>query len=221
MNFTNLAFNQMNRMNEVYRYSSVYQEDKESLAEHISEVSMMSYLISKEFEKFNETIDKGVLLEKCLLHDIDEVLTGDVPRNTKYATSAVHRELNTVADDAVKLIESTYGSINIFDIWSNAKEGKEGLILKIVDMLCVAKKCITEIELRGNKSFLKVITELESHLDKMIKDDTKFSILDKDESKHLLKSLIIESKDEITTIRVRYQHLIDKYHIKENVIKEE
>lgn len=211
----------MSRMNEVYRYSSVYQEDEESLAEHVAEVLMMSYLVAKNMEKLGETIDKGVLLEKCLLHDIDEVLTGDVPRNTKYANNNVHKELNIVADEAVKLIESTYGDIDIFNIWNTAKSGKEGVILKVVDMLCVAKKCITEIELRGNKSFLKVVTELESHLEKMIASDNGFSLFEKDAAKSFLKDLIIDAKDEITTIRVKYQYLIDKYHIRENVIKGE
>lgn len=221
MNFTTLAFNQMSRMNEVCRYSSVYQETNESLAEHVTEVLTMSYLIAKNLEKLGEKIDKGVLLEKCLLHDMDEVLTGDIPRNTKYATDAVHKELNLVAEDAVRLIEKTLGDIQIFDAWKSAKEGKEGVILKIVDMLCVVKKCITEIELRGNRSFLKVVTELETHLTNMVNSADKYSAFDKQESVDLLKKLVSEAKDEITTIRVRNQHIIDKYHIMENVIKGE
>ena len=40
VNFTTLAFNPMSRMNEVSRYSSVYQETNESLAEHITDVSV-------------------------------------------------------------------------------------------------------------------------------------------------------------------------------------
>lgn len=221
MNFTTLAFNQMSRMNEVCRYSSVYQETNESLAEHVTEVLTMSYLIAKNLEKLGEKIDKGVLLEKCLLHDMDEVLTGDIPRNTKYATDAVHKELNLVAEDAVRLIEKTLGDIQIFDAWKSAKEGKEGVVLKIVDMLCVVKKCITEIELRGNRSFLKVVTELETHLTNMINSSDKYFAFDKQESVDLLKKLVSEAKDEITTIRVRNQHIIDKYHIMENVIKGE
>lgn len=208
-------------MNEVCRYSSVYQETSESLAEHVTEVLTMSYLIAKNLEKFGERIDKGVLLEKCLLHDMDEVLTGDIPRNTKYATDAVHKELNLVAEDAVRLIEKTLGDIEIFDTWKAAKEGKEGVILKIVDMLCVVKKCITEIELRGNRSFLKVVTELETHLTNMVNSTDKYSVFEKAMSVSFLRSLVIEAKDEITTIRVKNQHIIDKYHIMENVIKGE
>lgn len=220
MDFTTLAFNPLSRMNEVYRYSSVYQETRETLAEHITEVSTMSYLIAKYLnEVCGEKIDIGVLLEKCLLHDMDEVLTGDIPRNTKYATAEVHNELNRVADEAVVMIESLLGEISIKDAWTDAKKGKEGLILKVVDMLVVVKKSMTEIELRGNLSFLKVITELETHLENMINSGYVYEAFPGNQSSGFLMNLISQAKDEVTTIRVRNQHIIDKYSIKENVIR--
>lgn len=218
MDFTTLAFNPLSRMNEVSRYSSVYQETNETLAEHVTEVSTMSYLIAKTLMSFGEKVDIGSLLERCLLHDMDEVLTGDIPRNTKYATVEVHEELNKVACEAVGLIEGML-NINLLWVWETAKKGKEGVILKIVDMLCVVKKCVTEIELRGNLTFLKVVAELETHLTNMLSNVQAYEEFEKTESREFLKNLVSQSKDEVTTIRVRYQHIIDKYHIKENVIR--
>lgn len=219
MNFTTLAFNPLSRMNEIYRYSSVYQETQESLSEHITEVSSMSYLIGGYLNnEYKEQIDIGILLEKCLLHDADEVITGDIPRNTKYADREVHHRLNKVAKRSVDLIQNMIG-FDILKVWSESKEGKEGFIVKIVDMLCVARKCITEIELRSNLSFLKVVSELESHLSN-IQSSSRFSEFS-EESGEFLKNLVVQAKDEITTIRVKYQNVIDKYHIKENVIQGE
>lgn len=224
MNFVTLAFNPTSRMNEIERYSSVYQETKENLSEHISEVSMMSYLIVKYISsQCGEEFDIGVLLEKCLLHDIDEVITGDIPRNTKYATNEAHNQLNKVAEDTVSMIENMIG-IDIKRTWTDSKHGKEGIILKVVDMLVVAKKAITEIELRGNCSFLKVVTELEGHLTKMLtqmEGGAYRAHFANAFSATYLTSLVREAKDEITTIRVKYNHLIDKYMIRENVIKGE
>lgn len=220
VNFTTLAFNPMSRMNEVSRYSSVYQETNESLAEHITDVSVMSYLIAKTIQSnFTDDIDLGKLLEKCLLHDIDEVITGDVPRNTKYATDSVHDNLDQVASNAVDLIEKYVGIRGICEVWDFAKEGKEGAILKIVDMLCVVKKSITEIELRGNLSFLKVVTELETHLTTMLSCDEVYNRFEDERTRKFLKNLVSQAKDETVTIRVKYQSVIDKYHIKENVIR--
>lgn len=220
VNFTTLAFNPMSRMNEVSRYSSVYQETNESLAEHITDVSVMSYLIAKTIQSnFTDDIDLGKLLEKCLLHDIDEVITGDVPRNTKYATNSVHDNLDRVASNAVDLIEKYVGIRGICEVWDFAKEDKEGAILKIVDMLCVVKKSITEIELRGNLSFLKVVTELETHLTTMLSCDEVYERFEDERTRKFLKDLVSQAKDETVTIRVKYQSVIDKYHIKENVIR--
>lgn len=217
MNFTELAFNPMSRMNEVSRYSSVYQETNESLAEHVTEVMVMSYLIATDLKKnYNETLNLSELLQKCLLHDVDEVITGDIPRNTKYATPLVHEELNSVAETAVKMIEESL-EVPIYETWSSAKENKEGKILKIVDMLCVVKKCITEIELRGNLTFLKVVTELEAHLTNTLNNNSIYEEFNQESSEYLRK-LVSQAKDEITTIRVKYQDVINKYHIKENVI---
>lgn len=218
MNFTELAFNPINRMNEVSRYSSVYQETNESLAEHVTEVMTMSYLIAADLQKnCKEILNLSDLLQKCLLHDVDEVITGDIPRNTKYATSLVHMELNSVAETAVRMIEKSLG-VSIYEIWSSAKENKEGEILKIVDMLCVVKKCITEIELRGNLTFLKVVTELEVHLTNTLYNNSIYEEFNKESSKYL-RNLVSQAKDEITTIRVKYQDVINKYHIKESVIR--
>ena len=218
MNFTELAFNPINRMNEVSRYSSVYQETNESLAEHVTEVMTMSYLIAADLQKnCKEILNLSDLLQKCLLHDVDEVITGDIPRNTKYATSLVHMELNSVAETAVKMIEESLG-VPIYETWSSAKENKEGEILKIVDMLCVVKKCITEIELRGNLTFLKVVAELEVHLTNTLYNNSIYEEFNKESSKYL-RNLVSQAKDEITTIRVKYQDVINKYHIKESVIR--
>lgn len=223
MDFTNLAFNPLSKMNEIIRYSSVYQETEETLGEHVTETLMMSYLIARHIVKITngeEKVDIGVLLEKALLHDADETLTGDIPRNTKYATSAAHHQLNIVAEEAIEMIDAMTG-LPISKVWEHAKEGKEGLILKIVDMLVVVKKAVTEVELRGNLTFLKVVSELEDHLTTMIshlkeKGEKSF---DTDLASNYILDLVGQAKDEITTIRVKYSHIIKKYMIQENVIK--
>lgn len=219
MKFTDLAFTPLCRMNEVSRYSSVYQETSEKLSDHIVDVMMMSYIISTELNNKGESLNIGLLLEKCLFHDIDEVITGDIPRNTKYATPACKEELSVVASKAVDAIsDMTNGSLDIRDLWETAKEGKEGLVLDISDMLSVAKKAVTEITLRGNLTFLKVVSELNDHLNNMIVKVSKVSSSLLPESVVYLTNLLIEANVEIVSILDTYSDYIDKYHIKENII---
>lgn len=218
MKFTDLAFLPLCRMNEVCRYSSVYQETNEKLSDHIVDVMMMSYILANKLSSdYGEDLDIGLLLEKCLIHDIDEVITGDIPRNTKYATDACHKELNIVAEKAIKLIESDTGLI-LEDIWSSAKEGKEGLLLSITDMFSVVKKCITEIELRGNYTFLKVVVELEAHLKDIIHYIGENETYNEDASKFLI-DIISDAYVEIKRIHSKYKDYMTKYHIRENIIE--
>lgn len=220
LKFTDLAFTPLCRMNEVYRYSSVYQENNESLSDHVVDVMMMSYLVANDLNKITEEkIDIGVLLEKCLIHDVDEVITGDIPRNTKYATKVVHQELNKVADSAIYML-SEYASIDLYKLWSESKSGKEGLILSVCDMLSVAKKAVTEINLRGNLTFLKVVAELDSHLTSMLNNLAVTELISV-ESRSYLEELIASAQEEITYIKVKYRAQIEKYHIKQNIIESE
>jgi len=216
LKFTTLAFNPMMRMNEVNRYSGVHLESPESLSDHITDISMMCYVIGRKLMNLGEEINLGSLLEKALLHDMDEVLTGDIPRNTKYATDEVHEELEKVAKRAIKEIQDAVGIEDLTKIWSEAKSEKEGFIVKVSDMLCVVRKAIIEVELRNNLSFLKVISELEGHLTKMSEKCDLFYL---PSSAEFMSSLLKDARDEITTIRVKYQHIIDKYNIKDNVLE--
>ena len=191
-NFINLAFSPFGRTNEIIRYSSVHQEMPESLAEHITDVSMMSYLVARYItEEIGDEINIGLLLEKCLLHDVDEVITGDIPRNTKYATETSKGVLEQVAIEAIdQMIQSNITLAGCSTIWRCAKEGKEGFILKVVDMLVVVKKAIIEIELRGNLTFLKVVKELETHVSKLLQSFDSKCPFDNPETSQYLYSLV-------------------------------
>lgn len=147
------------------RYSLMYQIKRESLADHIADVSLLSYLLALRFNSYGEGLDIGNILEKVILHDLDEVLTGDIPRSTKYYSEEGLKAMRMVALDAItKLAESLPGSDGLVDRWKMAKEGKEGSVLVIADMLCVARKVVTEVKILGNGYFLKVAYEMIDNL---------------------------------------------------------
>lgn len=146
------------KSNRIIRYSGIYQAEQEALSEHIISVQMLSYLIAEDLSEFGEDIDIGNLLEKGLLHDMDEVLTGDIPRTTKYATSQSKSILDEIA--LVKLKKLPKFKDHQIDIWMSAKdETKEGVLIRLADFLDVYKKIILEINQLGNKEFLSVAEE--------------------------------------------------------------
>lgn len=133
------------------RYSLMYQIKEESLADHIADVGVLSYLLTLRFNSYGEKLNVGDVLEKVLLHDLDEVLTGDIPRSTKYYSEAGLDAMKGVALDAItRLANSLPGSEGLVDKWKSAKQGKEGSVLVLADMLCVARKVVTEVKILGN-----------------------------------------------------------------------
>ncbi len=206
-NFLEFIFHPMCRMSEIARYSGSYQETVENLAEHVTEVMMFSYMIALRLrDEGNEKIDFRVLLEKCLLHDIEEVVTGDIPRPTKYATKGVKRELFNLARASAKSLLSPVE----YDIWFHAKTGKEGVILRIADYLAVAKKCIVEIDLRGNHSFLLVLKDV---LTMEFSDDLFDSCGFKQDSIKYLKGLLDDIFQELYRIYSNLENKVDRYRL--------
>ena len=147
------------------RYSLMYQIKEESLADHIADVGVLSYILTLRFNSYGENLNVGDVLEKVLLHDLDEVLTGDIPRSTKYYSEAGLTAMRGVALDAItKLAEGLPGSEGLVEKWKSAKQGKEGSVLVLADMLCVARKTVTEVKILGNGYFLKVAYEMIDNL---------------------------------------------------------
>lgn len=147
------------------RYSLLYQLKGESLADHISDVSVLSYLLILRLNSYGENLDVGLVLEKVLLHDLDEVLTGDIPRSTKYYSEEGLNAMRGVARDAISaLAEDLPGGDGLVEKWQEAKSGREGAILVLADMLCVARKVVTEVKILGNGYFLKVAYEMIDNL---------------------------------------------------------
>lgn len=153
------------------RYSLMYQIKEESLADHIADVGVLSYLLTLRFNSYGENLNIGDVLEKVLLHDLDEVLTGDIPRSTKYYSDAGLNAMRGVALDAItKLAEGLPGSEGLVEKWKSAKQGKEGSVLVLSDMLCVARKVVTEVKILGNGYFLKVAYEMIDNLTELKKE---------------------------------------------------
>lgn len=145
----------------IIRYSSSRLADPESLAVHTHEVCMLGLILIDriKYVDSSEKIDVGKYLEKAVLHDIEEVSTGDVPRPLKYSSTEVRRSLQKVADiAATTLFQDTFKYPDTyFHYWETSKSGKEGVLLKLVDSLVVLRKSLYEVDILGNKTMLDVV----------------------------------------------------------------
>ena len=220
-NLSELIFSPLMRSDEVERYSGTRLSSTETLGQHITDMSMMCYILAFKLKSMGEDIDVGVLLEKCLVHDIDEISTGDLPRNTKYALPEIKESLDRVAEMAVEGYAETYGMSDLVEKWRTAKDGKEGLIIKICDMLCVVRKACIEVEVESNMSALRVTKELVRHVSDMINcispEDHGFT---QPESCSYLRELLQGSYELVSNINTSYKDIAEEYNITKNIIEE-
>lgn len=214
-----VLFNPAMNMTAVQRYGCTRLAEPENLAVHVAEASMMSYIIASKLKSLGQEVNIGLLLEKCLVHDIDEVITGDIVRNLKYATPEIHEGIEKVACSAVnKVSELIEGATELTVTWERSKLGVEGLILKLVDMLCVVRKAMTEVELYNNLAALKIISELKNHLVKLSSVISNNGDLNNESSNYLI-NLIIEAVDEVNGLYYTHSKIIEKYSINENILE--
>jgi len=164
--FFDLIDNPMMKTENVIRFSGTYQIHEEQLSTHIVDVQFISFMIARKIISFGERVDVGLVLQRGLVHDVDEVLVGDIPRLTKYSSATCHDALNLVAASVVHDISNKLdGTDYVFDLWDNAKDNTiEGYIIRLADMLSVAKKTAYEVSILNNNNFLRIAVEMMNYI---------------------------------------------------------
>lgn len=150
------------------RYSQSRLHIEESVLEHMGFVTYMGVMIGTEIEALSPgTLDIGKLLTKATTHDLEEPITGDVPRPTKYFSTDVKNAFELVAQSGMR--ESLRGmelqsEEVIWDSWLNAKDGPEGFIIRILDLSAVVWKMHSEITMMGNRTLMVSCDKVHQYL---------------------------------------------------------
>lgn len=206
------------RVSSVTRYSTLYQIRPETLSEHVVDTSYMAYMIARNMIVLGESIDMGLLLTKTLIHDFDEPLVGDIPRVTKYSTEECHKELNKVANLAAEEISKEIdGTDYSYQIWSHDKDltQVEGLLMKVVDMLSVVKKAITEVDILGNMNFLKIVEEVKNYVEDLLAID--YNVIQSEDAKQYLLDIIKGAYELLDEVSHNYEHKRTSYTMYDSI----
>lgn len=155
-------FKAASSLSSIQRYSQTFLIKKENVLEHSGFVVLFCYLIGKQLQSEGVEINMGRLLSKAIIHDIDEIITGDVPRPTKYFNARsiiIFKEMeqtgtrlflkDLIDDDSI--LESIYSD------WEESKIGVAGGIVKLADLSAVVYKAWEEQSLLSNKNLAKHI----------------------------------------------------------------
>jgi|TARA_R110000796_G_scaffold87366_2_gene188581 5'-deoxynucleotidase YfbR-like HD superfamily hydrolase len=152
-------FNISQSMAAIKRYSQLHLLREESVLEHTGFVCLFTYLLCEElnFVKEEKIFNTGLALEGAVVHDIDEVVTGDIPRPTKYYSKASAKIFNKIAEQGINQIVNELclsNPENVKNRWAFAKEGREGIVVALADLSSVVFKIWEEVILLGNKKLI-------------------------------------------------------------------
>jgi 5'-deoxynucleotidase YfbR-like HD superfamily hydrolase len=155
------------------RYSQTRLCAPESVMEHTGFVALACYLLTQELNSVvvHETdyLHLGTVLARAVVHDMDEIATGDIPRPTKYANKesiALFTKLKITAITKVvsELVTPVDVNKQILEDHALAKHGREGFIVELVDKMAVVYKIWDELLVRGNHTMCKQAIHLKKFL---------------------------------------------------------
>lgn len=148
----------------IVRFSAKPQHFQESVAEHSFYVAYIARMLCDLLKDKNITIDAEKTISMALLHDMEEMYSGDILSPFKHhsdkvrdAIREVNRELiQTAFEDLPESLARHYVAL-----WNeeNMQESIEARVVKIADRLSLIAKCLEEI--RAGNEFFKPIYERE------------------------------------------------------------
>jgi len=164
--------NFISQLSTITRYSQSRMCNPESVLEHSASVAMLSYFVGRTLFQSGVVVNFEALILKALFHDSDEVITGDIARPVKYHSKELRELLSDMEDEnVVVLSENLTESDHLHGVWSSAKDGPEGLIVKFCDSLSVVYKLREEVLERGNLTMSHIATnQLLDYLNQGISD---------------------------------------------------
>ena len=195
-------FSTAQKMSAIRRYSQIHLLKEESVLEHTGFVCLFSYLLCHELNtkatnNLTETMDIGEVLCKAVVHDIDEVVTGDIPRPTKYFNSETKKVFDKMAKIGMTQVvnQLEMQNINTFLNWEKAKDGKEGKIVALADLASVVYKIWDEMIMLSNNKLMRQAMQVSEYM-----YDFSLKIKNNEDFTNKQKEIIIDVLNQFVTI---------------------
>jgi 5'-deoxynucleotidase YfbR-like HD superfamily hydrolase len=160
LNLNELLTGSLNRLRFIQRFNTALVLHRESVAEHSYYVVLYSYILAQWCQqRYKMNLDRGAILERAIVHDIEESETGDFPRPFKYSNPELKKLLELqgealLANVLCTLLPGEYkgGSLSdweswkhdpgyiirthILDRWKRSKDSSyEGKIVQLADFM--------------------------------------------------------------------------------------
>jgi 5'-deoxynucleotidase YfbR-like HD superfamily hydrolase len=180
----------------------------ENVAEHSFYVAFYCLMIAKwhnsrttdpiDERHFAVQINIPELLQRALIHDLEEAVSGDFPRRFKHSTPELKQTLDVASMEAFKQVlrgvwyqGESRETKSFFHSWANSKDDTiEGRILEFSDFIAVLGYLWEEI--RGG------VSKLGDHVQEMVKYYSKFE----DPKFDFLRPLVIQAGEMMASLGI-------------------
>lgn len=155
-------FEQHQRLGCLMRFSNVPRLAAQSVAEHSYCVTFLAMLVGDYLVDKDVPIDRLRLLKMALLHDVEEVISGDILKTLKHGK--FKEELGKLNEQNMYYLTRLLGTKKeeYLDLWRETKDGDTSLakIISFVDMIDRIIYCLKESHLGNN--YFKELLEFEA-----------------------------------------------------------
>ena len=132
-----VLYGEFRRVSHVYRYSALPVLNRENVAEHSWWTAMIAVTIAVEIDRLDLT---GEVCLRGMVHDIEEIGTGDLVREAKYFDQEMRDNFRRVEEAIARGLFSKLGNTGEFlrSGWRDAKgDDLPGQIVSLADLFCV------------------------------------------------------------------------------------
>ena len=147
----------------VIRFSATPQHFPESVAEHSFYTAYYVSLLCDLLQKAGESVDREKAISMALIHDMEEMFSGDILSPFKHYSPEVRASIQKVNKEAMPQVFENlpkHMQEKYIALWNEDSEGKsvEAQTIKAADHLSLLSKCVEEVKV-GNQFFEKIYQE--------------------------------------------------------------
>ena len=173
MNIGTLFSKVNRRLSNIERFNNTPRIHKESVAEHSYFVSFYVMVLSEMIPDID--VEKSIKL--ALLHDIEEIISGDLPHTVKLK----YPEFNdTLEKMNLLIVKEIFNDNKYIDLWKEVRllNTKESKLVHLADMISVLLYTRDEIKM-GNEFMEEIYNKERKYIGEFIEKYPEFKFVDK------------------------------------------
>lgn len=165
------VFMNYRRLRHVERCNTLPRVISQDVAQHSYYVALLAMAIGDEynlyatnhnlefhpldFDNLLPEVKMEIVLRKALLHDTEEAIVSDIPWNVKHSSEEVHQVIQEAIEAKIReFYEGSNTCKDYMKLGIHCKDGLEGELVNIADMLELALYCWEECNQLGNKALV-------------------------------------------------------------------